>query len=517
MKVSSELIYLSGDIQHMTTALVVGVEVQMRQAARAFLSAALAKVPVRTGFAAAPFRNIGEATNIAGYASQLTRRKDFKDTFRKDRRLKRLQEAARNKRDLYLNFIRDERSNAALNQRVDEDFIRTVETWTARLESMIERVKQQRRKLAILRGTLIQNLEAARSSRFKTIKVRRKGQYKKTRLGNTFELLREGMQREGQFIGFQLDPLRNKDKEANLEGVEYYRDGKRLIPKNPTTGRKFGTEPDKIFLRDRQFVFSFNFENTIKYFRVEDEFGKNSPSAPWKAMLAGSQAFIDYWKKYGFKRLPRFVFLPRHFSTDKKRGTGRDDVINLADLLVVSKYIVDGNTLKSETIKPADRSVISEYKRKEQGDNRPKTQGFSYPRPDGGTIENAEAESSFKKASRENRRNSNKENNLRQLKLRAAERRLKKYLKKQEAKAKFEAIMKKKINKQIELFEKLQESLANLKERQSSYSKKKKKDRKEKKANRESIADILAQDPDAEFKFGKKKKSGRTRRNRRDY
>lgn len=505
MKVSSELHYITGDIQHITTAFVIGVETQMRQAARAFLSAALARVPVRTGFAVAPFRNIAEASNIAGYASQLTRRKDLKSSFRKDRKLKKRKEELQNKRDLYLNFIREEQQNKLLGKQADEDFIRTVEIWVARLNSIIKRVEQKRQEIAQLRGEVFRSLKVARSARVRNIKVRRKGSYKKNRLQNTFEALRAKMQIEGQFIGNRLDPLRQRDSE--LSGVEYYRDGKSLVPKNPTTGRKYGTPPEKIFGRERQFLFTFNFENTIKYFRIEDEYGKNSPTAPWKAMLAGSEAFINYWRRYGFKRLPRFIFLPRRFGSEK--NPGRDQVINLADLLVVSKYTVDGKLIKTETIKPASRAGTVGAQSK-TGDTRPHTQGFDYPKPSGHVVTNPEAEKSYKGATRSNRRNSNRENNLRQLKLRAAERRLEKNLKKKEAKAKFEEIMKKKIDKQMELFDKLAKSLEKLRDRQEDYRKERER-KKEEEAKNKAIADILANDPDAGFRFRKKGK-GRKKR-----
>lgn len=490
MKVSSELHYITGDIQHITTAFVIGVETQMRQAARAFLSAALARVPVRTGFAVAPFRNIAEASNIAGYASQLTRRKDFKANFRKERKLKNFKKQVEQRRNFYATFLQQERQNALLDQQIDRDYERDLQSLVDKLESILERVRQKRLELARLRGTVIETLKANRASRLKTLKVRRKGSYKKSRLQNTFEALRAKMQLEGQFIGNRLDPLRQRD--AELSGVEYYRDGKSLVPKNPTTGRKYGTPPDKIFGRERQFLFTFNFENTIKYFRIEDEYGKNSPTAPWKAMLAGSEAFINYWRRYGFKRLPRFIFLPRRFGSEQ--NPGRDQVVNLADLLVVSKYTVDGKLIKTETIKPANR--VNTQQQKATGDTRPLTQGFRSTNAAGQATENPEAEKSFKTASRENRSTSNREKNLRNLKLRAAERRLKKNLKKAEAKAKFQEIITKKVNKQQEIFQKLVESIANLQERRKKYKVTKL---------------LLEDDPDKEFRFKKKKKKKKRR------
>jgi hypothetical protein len=354
MEINAEFFNFDVPFDKISKTLRDAINVQMRQAARAFEKAALALIPIDTGFAASPFRNIGEAVT-----SKET--KVGPDIFRR----KALRRVGKQLRALAKEERQIRKQQAMLQNASDrQDHVNRVLRLQEQLEEERANIQELRRKLREkafkIRG------ENFGSNLFKPgRKIRRRGP--QTPGGAFFKiaaLLRQGRQN----LGFEHADELNEEQPIPF----YYYNGKK-VRKTPVEGHKFGTPPQQIFTQQGNRYY-FNFANKIIYYRIEDFYGKHS--GPWRSMQAGRDAFLNYWNTQGFKKLPFFGNL-------RVKGTSQDDKgefgENLSELFITTVVKVSGTSISRTTIRGKPGSKPPSQKAKSENlSTRPKGQGKKF-------------------------------------------------------------------------------------------------------------------------------------------
>ncbi|HUP80816.1 MAG TPA: hypothetical protein VM260_19855, partial [Pirellula sp.] len=107
-----------------------------------------------------------------------------------------------------------------------------------------------------------------------------------------------GGARLNPIVTFTRQVLRNArdfiNREGRIGGGEYYypNTGPK-VRKTSTSGRQFATQSKDIFKWDGD-KYIFNYEVDISYFRINDQTGGRSPTAPWRAFEAAELVFVEY-------------------------------------------------------------------------------------------------------------------------------------------------------------------------------------------------------------------------------
>lgn len=106
--------------------------------------------------------------------------------------------------------------------------------------------------------------------------------------------------------GLRFPSSKNDMKQAGAKmPLDYYRDGTRKILKTPQGGRDFATPPNQI-ITVSNYLYSFNFETFITYFRINDAFeNPKNKGTPWNAFKFGLATFNNYLKTNALSKLPR--------------------------------------------------------------------------------------------------------------------------------------------------------------------------------------------------------------------
>lgn len=106
--------------------------------------------------------------------------------------------------------------------------------------------------------------------------------------------------------GLRFPSTREDMKRAGAQmPLEYYRDGTRKILKTPQGGRDFATPASQI-ITVSNYLYSFNFETFITYFRINDAFqNPKNKGTPWNAFKFGRATFVNYMNTTAISKLPR--------------------------------------------------------------------------------------------------------------------------------------------------------------------------------------------------------------------
>jgi len=109
----------------------------------------------------------------------------------------------------------------------------------------------------------------------------------------------------GRGISIALDRGFGQVRASTKQEWYYHSKGMR-IRKTLENARQFSTPIAKIFQRESDLRFTFNYAVSISYFRINDATSNpRTPSSPWVSFLAGMRAFNVYISREAIKHLPQ--------------------------------------------------------------------------------------------------------------------------------------------------------------------------------------------------------------------